>query len=276
MAKTLEDIRKHHQTIIEREKGGKEFTNDFVSLSEGSNLVRFLPGKEDPLDFFAESSVHKILSPDNKISNYTCRRLKNEDCPVCNFYFDLWKMHKELNLGKDSEGRQKQSKYGNLATQIKAKSRWYALAVIRDLQKKGEDPVKYVAMSQQLFSILTAAFSDSDYYDEKDPENTTILSLENGNDFDIVIGKKKTGNREFNDFSTSKAKAKKTRAGTPIEVDQWMSTKLNPHTLVVIGDYEEGKKIVENLRASLNTSTGQSSVSVAEDDDIKFEKGLQV
>jgi hypothetical protein len=272
---TLEELRNKHKQIIENKapKGGFKDGNDFASLKPGSNMVRILPGKENQLDFFVESSIHKIVGPDGKYSNYQCRKPHNESCPLCDLYFDLWQSHKDLNLGKGSDGKQKKSKYGNMATSIKAKPRYYLRAVIRDLVDTKDDngnsvdPVKYVVASDELFNIIMAAVTNPDLADDDDQENTTMISLEKGNDFDIKITKK----GEFNSFAESSVKIKKSKAGTPKQIAEWMDSKLDIRTLAKIGDYDEGKKIVQNILASLDNVSAkpqsQKSESTGEDDD---------
>lgn len=272
---TLAELRERHKNKIEEEnnKGSQGGSGgDFANFKDGDNWVRILPGKDDPLDFFAESAIHKITGPDGKTSNYQCRKVHGEECPLCELYFDLWKRHKALNLKKGER-----SKFGNLATSIKPKKRFYAKVVVRALQEAKEDPVKYVAMSERLFDRVFAAVVNPDLTDEDDPDNTTILSLEKGNDFNIRITKQ----GDFNSFDESAPRIKKTRAGNPQEVLAWVDSPLNPKSLVKIGDYDEGVKIAQNLESTLNTvknetATPSKAVTSEEDNDAKFQKGLKV
>ncbi len=251
MAKTLAELREMHKSMMSENKpaatggGGK---SDWATFEDGDNIIRFLPGKEDPLDFFVEGSVHKYQDDQGMWRNYKCRKTQGEKCPVCDYYFDLWKRHKELNLGKDANGRNITSKYGDLAVKIKPKARYYSIAVIRALEEAGEDPVKYVAMSQQLFDRVMHAMVNDDYQDEDDPDNTTIISLERGNDFNVKI----TRQGQFPSFVESSAKYKKSRAGTPAQVAEWMDNELNLQSLVEIDSYEKGKELVMGFEASLN------------------------
>lgn len=273
---TLKDLRERHQKLIE--EGNKqskgENSGEFATLSQGDNWVRILPGKEEALDFFSESAVHKFTDDEGKWQSYHCRRVQNESCPFCDFYFDLWKRHKELKLPKGEK-----SKYGDMATMIKAKPRFYVRAVIRALQAQDQDAVKYIAMSKELFDRVMAAVTNPDLADDNDPDNTTIISLDRGNDFNVKITKK----GEFNSFVESEPKIKKTKAGTPQEMLAWMESPLDPKKLIKISDYDEGRKI------TLNLDTRLSGVSVSKgnnhdsndrapwsDDDDKFQKGLKV
>ena len=250
MAKTLAELREMHKKMMADENPSSQASksSEWATFEDGDNIVRFLPGKEDPLQFFSEGSVHKYQDDQGMWRNYKCRKTSGEKCPVCDYYFDLWKRHKELNLGKDSEGKNVKSKYGDLAVRIKAKPRFYAIGVIRNLQEAGENPVRYIAMSQQLFSPVFASMLNEDFQDEADPDNSTIISLENGNDFNIRL----TKNGNYVNFNESSAKYKKTRAGTPAEVAEWMENKLNLQPLVEVDSYEKGKEIIMNLESALN------------------------
>jgi hypothetical protein len=276
MAKTLAELRAEHakHQAEQENQGGSKGASDYASFNKGSNIVRFLPGKDNPLDFYKEAHLHKYQDDKGNWRSYRCRKSAGEECPVCDLYWDLWKRHKALDLGKDENGRNRRSEFGNLATKIKAKPRFFATAVIRSLQEAGEDPVKYVAMSQQLFDKVMGAILDEDYQDEKNPEETTILSLDRGNDFDIKL----TDQGEFVSFSESKAKVKKSVAGTDAEIAEWLENKLDLASLVEVGTYEEGKQIAQMLDASLNSRGNESGSTVKSDsetDEQKFEKDLQ-
>jgi len=273
---TLEQLRQKQKELLEKKQasGGEGKQSEFASFTQPSNMVRILPGKDNPLDFFVESAIHKIEGADGKFVYYHCRRTQNEKCPICDYVFELWDTHKALKLGKGSDGKQIKSKYGTMGGKLKAKPRYYVKVVVRDLVDKGEDPVKFVAMSDELFNIVMAGVTDPDLADESDPENTTMLSLEHGNDFEIKITKQ----GEYNSFKESKVKIKKSKAGTPKQIAEWLESKLDLRTLVKISDYDEGKKIVENIRASLNTvASAQTPPQKTEedDDDSKFKDNLK-
>lgn len=275
---TLEELRKKHQELLDKENnGGKQQggVSDYANFKNPSNLIRILPGKEDALDFFAEGKIHKFKDAEGKWQTYKCRKTHNEKCPICDLYFDLWKMHKNLGLEKGVK-----SKYGNLATQIKQKTRYYVKAVIRELQGKADekgvplDPVKYVVMSEDLFNRVMAAITNPDLADEDDPDNTTMLSLDRGNDFDVKITKK----GEFNSFDSSEPKIKKTKAGTKDEIAAWMESKLDPKLLIELEDYEAGKRIAEQLLVSLSDTGSKPQVDSdedASDDDAQFKSSLK-
>mgnify|MGYP003637178666 CR=1 FL=1 len=276
---TLEELRAKHQKLIDGEnsQGQGSGKSDYASFKQESNLVRILPGKDDPLDFFVESHVHKYQE-DGRWKSYHCRRIHNEACPMCDLMWDLWKLHKDLNLPKGTK-----SKYGNLATRIKARPRFYTRAVVRELVGQTDDagavvdPVKYVVMSDELFQQVMGAITDEDLQDEGDPDNTTILSLDRGNDFDIRITKK----GDYNSFVTSKAKIKKIPAGTKQEIAAWMDSPLDVKALISVPSYEDGKTIAQSLMAGLDTvepsSPSKDEPSVKDSDsESEFKKNIEV
>ena len=116
-------------------------------------------------------------------------------------------------------------------------------------------------MSQQLFDRVMYSMVSDDYQDEDDPDNTTIISLERGNDFNVKI----TRQGQFPSFVESSAKYKKTRAGTPAQVAEWMDNDLNLQSLVEIDSYEKGKELVMSFESSLNPIKTETT-SVSEDD----------
>lgn len=257
MAKTLAELRDMHKRMMAEEKPSTQASksSEWATFEDGDNIVRFLPGKEDPLEFFVEGHVHKYQDAEGNWRSYKCRKSQGEKCPVCDYYFDLWGRHKELNLGKGADGKNVKSKFGDLAVKIKSKPRFYAIGVIRSLQEAGENPVRYIAMSQQLFNPVFAAMVNDDFQDEDNPDDTTIISIERGNDFNVRL----TKNGNYVNFNESSAKYKKTRAGTPAEVAEWMDNELNLKSLVEVDSYEKGKEVVMSLESALNPVKTEST-----------------
>jgi len=156
-----------------------------------------------------------------------------------------------------------------MARMIKPRPRYYSTAVIRKLQESGEEnPVRVLSMSKQLFDRVMASMISEDFQDEDDPDNTTIISLERGNDFNVRMTKQ----GQWPSYVESTAKYKKTRAGTPAEVAEWMDNELNLQSLGGIDGYEEGKELAMTLEASLNpvkTETTSDNPPWEEEGDLK-------
>lgn len=272
---TLAELRKLHQDKIAntQQNDDKKQSSDFVSFDLGEHDIRILPGKEDALDFFVENTIHKYKDAEGKWQTFHCRRPHNEKCPVCDYYFDLWKRHKALSLAPKTK-----SKFGNLATMIKQKSRYTIRAVIRALQKKGEDPVKFFTMDKKTFERVLSGVTNPDFCDEDDPDNTTVISLERGNDFKVKAEKK----GEYTVFDNSEFRIKKSRAGTPQECDAWLNHKLDLKSIIKEESYEDGKKIVDYLETTLNNvktenapTSQDAPFDVDDDGEQQFQKGLK-
>jgi hypothetical protein len=251
MAKTLAELREMHKNMNSEEKKSGGSSNGFWSPEEGNNIVRFLPGKEDPLDFFAEVKLHAYQDEDGKWGYYKCRKIENEKCPMCELYYDLWKRHNAEGLGREDD-----SKFSDMARRIKPRPRYYSLAIIRDLEEKGEDPVKVISMSKQLFDRVMHTMVEPDFQDEDDPDNTTMISLDRGNDFNIRMTKQ----GQWPSYVESLGKYKKTPAAKNGSlIAEYMDTELNLQSLGGIDSYEKGKEIVMSLEGSLNPVKTEST-----------------
>jgi gp32 DNA binding protein like len=273
----LNELRKKHEELLQggqqkSSSGGK--LENYLKVEPGKNIIRILPWKDDSKQFFSEAVIHRYESEDGRIQNYYCRKTQQESCPMCDFYFDLWKMHKELGLPPKTK-----SKFGDLATKIKGTPRYYLNVVDRrHLETNPEDvtgAVKILSTGQKVFKKIMDGIFNSDYMDENDPDNTTVLSLKKGNDFVLELGK----SGEFNNYDQSTFRIKKTPAGNDREIRAWMESMHDIHALIKIGDYDDGKKIVDALRISVDGVRGPQKNSSDDDDDLgekKFNKELKV
>lgn len=267
---TLEELRRKHQELINSTKGGNSSgsanaLDKYLKLEPGKNVIRILPGKKDKMEFYAESAIHRYDDPEGNSRSFHCRKVHNEHCPMCEFYFDLWKMHKDLGLEKG-----KKSKFGDMATKIKGNQRYYMNVIDRRLQESGQNPVKIFSTGKKLFAKIMSDVLDQDYMDQDDPENSLIIDLKNGNDYIVDLGK----SGEFNSYDGSKVRTKKSPAGTNAEIASWMESATDLSTLIQMGDYDVGKQIVATLLASLSPTVGYAKKyeSVSNDD---YESSLE-
>lgn len=274
---TLEELRKKHEAMFgEKSKGGGggKTLDNYLDLKMGKKEVRILPGKNEPFDFFSKVDIHRYENEEGEVRSYYCRKMEvGEECPLCEFYFDLWKSHKALGLPPKTK-----SKYGDLATSIRGTPRFYMNVIDREiLAQNPDDPAKAVKIfstGQKVMKKITDGLYDTDLQDEKDPNNTTVLSLKLGNDF--MIEKADVGG--YNNYDGSKFRAKKGPAATPSQVAAIMESLHDIHGMIKISDYDEGKKIVDFLKVELseqgNTPPSKSSVD-DEDSEEKFSKTLK-
>tara|TARA_R110000868_G_scaffold13711_2_gene63566 strand:- start:13436 stop:14254 length:819 start_codon:yes stop_codon:yes gene_type:complete len=270
----LNDLRKKHQELISGKMGGGEGGGDkYLKVEPGKNIIRILPWKDENKEFYSEAMIHRYTDSEGKIQNYYCRKQQpGETCPLCELYFDLWKMHKALNLPKGVK-----SQFGDMATKIKPTPRYYMNVISRKaLEEKGEDiagALKIFSTGVKVFKKVIDHVFNEDFRDEADPDNTTVLSLKKGNDFILELGK----SGEFNNYDNSVFRNKKTAAGSDREVKVWMDALHDIHSLIKISEYEEGKNVVDSLLASLNT-VGAPDRSAGDEDmgESKFNKEVQV
>jgi len=270
----LNELRKKHEELLKGKTPGSggEGGEKYLKVEPGKNTIRILPWKDDSKPFYAEAIIHRYTDEEGKLKNYFCRKIQNESCPVCDFYFELWKMHKELGLAPKTK-----SKFGDLATKIKGTPRYYMNVVDRrHLENKPEDlggAIKILSTGQKVFKKVLDGLFNPDMVDESDPENTNVISLKKGNDFVLELGK----SGEFNNYDQSTFRIKKTAAGSDREIRVWMEVLHDIHGAIQVGEYDEGKRLVEALRLSLDTTKGISQPS--KDDDMgekKFNKEVQV
>jgi len=251
MAKTLAELREMHKNMNSEGKKSTGSSNGFWSPEEGDNVVRFLPGKEDPLDFFVETKLHAYQDEEGRWNYYKCRKTQNEKCPMCELYYDLWKRHNDAGLGRDDD-----SKFATMARMIKPRPRFYSAAIIRSLEEKGEDPVKLLSMSKQLFDRVMQTMISEDFQDEDDPNNTTMISLTRGNDFNIRM----TRQGQFPSYVESMGKYKKTPAAKSDSlIAEYVDNNLNLASLGEIDSYEKGKEIMMMLETTLTPVKTEST-----------------
>jgi hypothetical protein len=240
----LEELRKQHEELFKQQEGGGQggdFLNNFFKPEKGMNLIRVLPWKDSDKSFFARSAIHRITDVTGKVQNYHCRAYTaSQPCPICELVKELWERHRALNLPP-----KKRSKFGNLASQIKAVERFYMNCVSKD----AEDPQpKILSVGKKVFQKVFDGVFDVDLQDEADTENTTVISLEKGNDFKLVL--KVVGG--FNNYDDSGFRPKKSAAGTKKQHAEWMESLHDIHTLVKDEEYDRGKELVQAAVATLS------------------------
>ena len=218
MAIDLEALRRKHEQL----NGGgttsnnSDFLNKFYQIPEGSNAVRILPGKDDDHEFYAETKIHRVTSPDGTSKNYHCRKVHGEPCPLCDLYYGLWKTGR-----KEDE---------DLARQIKPRARYYMNILDRD-----SGDVKILSVGVILFKKIIAAMLDEDFGD--------ITDLESGHDFKIV----KEMEGQWPKYDQSAPRPKSSPLGSKQETAAAMDSLHDIHSLVKLEDYEEYKKVAAAL-----------------------------
>ena len=245
MAIDLQALREKHAALSKPAGGGdNDFVNNFFQLKIGTNIARILPAKDDDTQFFAETKIHRV--PDGtdaegkpKVKNYHCRKIHDENCPLCDAYYSLWK---PPYGSKEDEA---------LARIIKPRSRFYMNAVDKE---SGE--VKILSVGVIIFNKILAALLDEDFGD--------ITDLENGYDFKIV----KIMDGQWPKYDQSAPRPKQTPAGTKKEIATFMDSLHDTQALVKLEDYDDLKLVAQNLLPSPSGSMSmpESTEQVGDDD----------
>jgi len=233
----MDELRKKHKEINKASGGTSDFLAKFFMMDEGTSVVRILPGGDPEEQFYAETAIHRI-EENGSWKNYHCPRVKGGDCPICDFYFRLWKTDSEANH--------------NLARSIKARKRYYANVVDRR-----DGKVKILSVGMKLFGKILDCFFDEDYGD--------ITDTEKGWDFKVV----KDTIGQFPNYDKSSPKPKQTAAGTDSEIATWMDELHDIHGLVQLPTYDDMKKVVMNLAGDAPTTKDStpSESNNSEDED---------
>jgi hypothetical protein len=269
----LNELRKKHEELIKGKSSASsgENADKYLKVEMGKNTIRILPWKDESKAFYAEAVMHRYVDEEGKFKSYYCRKTQNESCPLCDFYFELWKTHNSLGLGQKAK-----SKYGDFASKIKGNPRYYMNVVDRrHLDSKKDDAsgaIKIFSTGQKVLKKVLDGLFNPEMMDESDPENTNVLSLKKGNDFVLELGK----SGEFNNYDQSTFRIKKTPAGTDREIKIFMDSLHDIHGMIKIGDYDEGKRLVEFFRISLDDAKSPSRDSDDDMGETRFKKEVQV
>jgi len=217
MAIDLDALRaKHAELTKQTSPEGDGFIKNFLQLNEGTNVVRVLPGKEDDSMFYAETKIHRVYEEDGAVHNYHCLKVHGDSCPLCDAYYGLWKTG-----SKDDE---------TTARQIKPRARYYMNVVDRE-----SGDVKILSVGIILFKKMIAAMLDEDFGD--------ITDLQEGHDFKII----KQMEGQWPRYDQSAPRPKSSPTGSNSEVAAYMESLHDIYSLVRKEDYEEIKKVAENI-----------------------------
>jgi len=253
----IDELRQKYNQINGSSKPGNdpEFLKKFFMMEEGTSQVRILPSKDEDIQFYSETAIHRIND-----KNYHCPRVRDQKCPVCDLYYNTWK--KITNMGgRDVPGAQP---LVEAARKLKAYRRYYMNVVDRR-----DESVKILSVGQKLFGKVLDAFFDDDYGD--------LTDLEGGWDFKIV----KETQGQWPNYDKSSPKPKSTIAGTESEIATWMDELHDIHGLVKLPEYEELQNLALELEGILmgpgpGTTAAKPTDSEDDEDYLSHLKNLKV
>jgi len=253
MSIDLNKLREKYASMNKQGGGNnQDFLEKFFMLDEGEAYVRILPWDRDDQDWYAESAIHRING-----RNFHCRKVKDEECPVCDAYYAAWKRIEATgghNAGNNEDA-------ATAARALRGNKRYYVNCIDR---RTGD--VKILSMGQKLFNKILQTALDEDYIGDN---GETVFDLKEGNDLKIV--KEKIGG--YPNYDKSAFRPKKTPAATDAEISAAMDELHDIHSLVRIGDYGDMKEFADETSALINqiispsSSPTQSSESNEGDDD---------
>lgn len=229
----LEALRAKHAELT-NPGGSEDWTEKYVQLNEGENVVRILPPSEASQDngkqFYAETAIHRIskeVTPDGKPRNFHCRKVHGEACPLCDAYFSLWESHNKLNLPKGE-----QSDFSKSARTIKPGKRYYMNVADRGSDNK----VKILSVGIKVFTKIIDTMLDEDYGD--------ITNLESGHDFKVV--KKQIPGQDWPAYDQSAPRPKPSKAMNSAKgISEVMDSLHDIYALAKVESYDEAKGLAE-------------------------------
>ena len=235
----LDELRKKYEQINNPGGGNQDFLKKFFMMDDGTSYVRVLPSVDEDIQFYAETSIHRIND-----KNYHCPREQGQKCPVCDTYYGLWKQVNEL--GKDNPASQP---FIDTARKIKARKRFYMNVVDRR-----DEAVKILSVGQKLFGKILDSFFDEDYGD--------ITHLTEGWDFKVI--KEQVGG--FPNYDKSAPRPKSSPAGTDAEISTWMDELHDIHGLVKLPEYDDLKSLALEIESITRPERPAPSASAPRSD----------
>ncbi len=224
MSLNLDKLREAHAKLNESGGGGNE--GKYVILQEGTNLVRILPPK-DPEDlFFSETKIHRVKDEEGNNRNFHCRKVHNEECPLCDAYFELWKKHNSLFKDKE-EAKKGTSEFKKAARSLRPGQRFYMNVVDRNDDNKVKILSVGIKVMDKILADMTGDFGD-------------ITDLKDGKDFKVI---KEAQGKEWPSYDKSGTRPVSEPAGTPQEIAAFLEQIHDIKSLVKVESMEDARKI---------------------------------
>lgn len=233
----IEDIQKLYNQLnpTNKNKGtGNQEESDFLKLEVGTTVVRILPNinQENPL--FTKRDMHKVTNAEGGDSYYTCFKLFDENCPICDTYFTLYKIHNLLAQEAGVDSKKFDSFPKQVAKSLKKWERYLMNVLVRDT---GE--IKILDAGSKLAGKIVGFMMDEEVGD--------ITDLKTG--IDLKIDKKIVLDYPNYDDSTLK-RERSPVASSKAEIDEILVKRHNLDALVVKADYTEVKAAADLILAN--------------------------
>ena len=240
MAYDLNKLREEYKKISEKsQKNEGSGSDNFIKISEGSNMVRILPARVDGEAFYTKTALHVVKQGGNLKYFHCIKAVSEEPCPLCDAYWTIWARIKagETHLEPIVKG----------SNSIRAKPRFYMNVVNRK-----DDTVKIYSAPESVFSKISVNILGDDKLNIDSLGDVTDTAT--GRDFNIIAAKKDI----FLEFDQSSFRPVSTPAGTPQKIAEYLDQRHDLNVLVKKEDYSELKLVADSLMA-----TGASNEVVA-------------
>ncbi len=211
----------------------------FWNMPTGARaVIRFLPDLNDdnPRGFLQEKIVHK-LTINGQVKTIPCLTMYGEKCPICELSQSFYKLKDEVQGKKYWKSRQYLAQAIIVEDPLDADSNG----------EKHEGKVRMIALSYQIYNIITAAFKDDEL--EEVPYDIT-----EGHDFII----KKTDGGKYPSYVIGTKFMNKSRALTPAEIAAAEEGMVDLATLL---PKHPGLEVVEGMLNAERNGTAYEEVS---------------
>jgi len=163
------DINKIRAALNTMQNGDKSLRNDLVKLPKGEHTIRFVPYKFNREMPFQELWFHYGI---NK-QNFLCpKRMKGEDCPMCDFAGELWDKFKLTN---DED-------YKKAFKDLMPKQKIYAPVIV----KKSSDETLVNVTTARFWGLATKTYEEVlQEIITADAEGIDVTDVDKGLDFNV-------------------------------------------------------------------------------------------
>lgn len=253
MVLDMDKLRAKAEKLNSENSSNDDFLAKFLKLETGTTYVRFLPWKDESKEFYAETIIHRVPrsrhdvgSKGAQVKNIHCLKQYGKKCPVCEYYYFLWK----TGIKHDE----------TIARAIKGRERYYLNAINRD-----ENKVKILSVGKKLFGRVVNFILDPDYGDIIDPQT--------GHDFKIIKKLVQTGDQVFPNYDDSSPRPKpSTLSDSQQEIDAFMAELHDIHDLVKEEEYDVVKTYMEEFKNGPKVETESTTQEPTPDSEEKTEE----
>lgn len=239
-----EELQKLYDQLNNKGGSGDNSLENFLKVEEGKPVyIRILPAKNDEDLWYAKTVRHDFKL--GKDFNYVqSRTIIGEECPLTNFYYELWNEHEQYCLSNrlDPKNKDIHSPYKEWARALKPKDRFF----INVVSRADESKVKILSCTEALMNKIISSMLAKE--PDGSPSYGNIVDLDTGHDFQIILSK---GKNNFLNYNESSPSPKSKKAGTKEQIKMWMENLHDLNALVKPASQEEMLDIISKVKVIL-------------------------